>query len=241
MTRKSKLLALALTMAFALSAVAASAASAEPALFTAEVGAGETAKVMGGQTEAFGNEFSMNGNPFACEVAALSGEAGTAGPSSTTVSLKPKYENCHVIAFGFITLPATVTVNGCEYKFNATKNTPDTESNNTPFGADLAIVCPENQQIEIHVYESAAKHANDEPLCTYDIAPQTVNSHIQLTNHANSPNDIIAHVTNLPIEFDNTIQSSLCGETTHPNAIYNGEATLTAEDEAGNPVNSSVS
>ena len=241
MIRNLKVMGLALAAVFALSAVAASAASAEPALFTAEVGAGETAKVHGGQTEAFGDTFTVNGNPLSCEVAEVSGKAGTAGPSSTTVSLKPEYENCHVIALGFITLPATVTVNGCEYKFNATKNTPDTESNNTPFGADLTIVCPENQQIEIHVYEDATKHANDEPLCTYDIEPQTVNSHIQLTNHANSPNDIIAHVTSLPIELDNTKQSSLCGETTHPNAIYNGEDTLTAEDEAGNPVNSSVS
>ena len=242
MIRNIKVLGLALAAVFALSAVAASAASAAPALFTAGVGAGETAGVSGGQTAKFGDTFKVNGNPLSCEVATVSGKAKTKGTSSTEVALKPKYENCHVIIAGFLTLPATVTVNECEYTFNATKETTDTEGNPTPFSADLTIDCPAGKQIEIHVYASKAKHEAKEPLCTYDIEPQgPINNHIQLTNQAGTPNDILAHVTNLPIVLDNTIKSSTCGETTHPEAIYNGTDTLQAEKENGTKVNASVS
>ena len=238
MTRRSKLLGLALTMVFALSAVAASAASADSTPFTAEVESGETAKVNGGQTEGFGDTFTLtsNENQLSCEVATLSGEAAGSGPSIEKVRLHPKYENCHVIAFGFITLPATVTPHDCEYVLSATKNTTDTESNPTEYSAELEITCPVGQQIVIHVYENATKHANDEPLCVYDIGKQTVNHHIQLTNHENSPDDVIAHITELPLVMDNTKQSALCSEETHPEVTYNGEDTLTAEDQEGNPV-----
>ncbi len=210
MTLKAKLLGATISGLLALGAVGAPAASAEPALFTAEVGGGETAGVHGGQTLAFGNTFTIGGTPFSCEVANVSGSASTAGPSSTIARLAPQYSNCHMIVGGFLTLPITVTVNGCEYTFNATKNTTDTEGNLTPFSADLTIDCPTGKQIEIHVYTSKAKHEADESLCTFDIGPQTVNNHIQLTNEAGAPNDILAHVTNLPIVLNNTKPSSTC-------------------------------
>ncbi len=240
MTRKTKLLGLALAPALALSVVAASAASADPTNFTAEVGGTETAGVMGAQTSAFGDTFTVGPSPLSCEVATVSGEAKTAGTSSTRVGLKPTYNNCHVIVGGFLTLPATVTSHECEYVLNATKNTTDTAGNPTTFSSELEITCPVGQQIVIHVYASSAKHLADEALCIYDIGKQTINHHIELANHANSPDDIVAHVTELPIVLDNTRQSATCSEETHPEATYDGEDTLTAEDEESNPVNFSV-
>ena len=237
-----KALGLALVAVFALSAVAASAASANPALFTAEVGAGETAGIDGGQTSAFGNTFSIGGKPWSCEEAALVGEALTAGPASTEATLTPQYRNCHVIIAG-LTFPITITVNGCHYKFNATKETTDTEGNPTPFSADLTIECNNaGEQIEIHVYASKAKHEADEPLCTYDIKPQgPINNHIQLTNNAGGPNDVVAHITNLPVVLHNTKPSTICSNETEPVSLYNGEDTLRATDEQGSLVNASVS
>ena len=235
MIRNLKVLGLALVAVLAMSAVAASGASAETAEFTAEVGAGETAGIEGGQTAAFGDTFSIGGKPLSCEEGSLNGEALTAGPASKEVTLAPTYSNCHVIIAG-LTFRATVTVNGCNYRFSATKSgTPPS------YAADLHIECPTGKQIEIHIYASKAKHEADEPLCTYDIKPQTVTSGFALENHANTPNDVVAHVTNAPIVLKNTKLSATCGNEEEPVSLYNGTDTLQSTNEAGTKVNGSVS
>ena len=233
MIRNFKALGLAFAAVFALSAVAASAASAEQAAFKAPaLGAGETAGIDGGQTKERGDSFTVNGLKLTCAIATLTGKALTAGPSSTEVTLNPKYENCHV-KVSFLTFPATVTMNSCDYTFNATKNTAGTE-----FSADLEIGCDEPEdQIEIHIYGSKAKHEADEPMCTYDIEPQTVLNKIQLTNGAS---DVTAKISELPVVLNNTIKSATCGEAEHPTSLYNGEDTLQATNEKGKIVSSEV-
>jgi uncharacterized metal-binding protein len=240
MTRELKALGMALAAALALGAVAASGASAEPAKFTAEVGAGETAKIHGDQIGT--NVLTVGGKEMTCATATLTGEALTKGPESTEVTLTPKYETCHTIVtiLGFkVTRTATVTMNGCAYVFSATKETAG-----TPFSADLTIECPttvephKQHQIEIHVYKNSAHEHNKEVLCTYDIGHQTIKDAIELTN--TPEHDIVAHI-NAAVATTNTIQNATCGNEANPTWILTGEDTLTATGEAGESVGATVS
>lgn len=221
MTRNLKVLGLALVAAMALSAVVASAASAAAAKFTADtVPAGTTATVKGEQSGV--NTFTLtSGLTLTCAVATAEGPAVTKGPESTEVSLTPKYETCHVVVAG-LTKAVTVTVNGCTYEFNATKNT-----GGKPFGADLTIKCPAGKQIEIHVYKNK-EHVNVE--CTYDLGHQLINNQIELTNQvvagANN-DDILAHV-NATVTLTNTIKNAVCGQSDIETAVYAGTFTLKA-------------
>ena len=243
MTRNLKALGLALVAVFALSAVVASGASASPALFTAEVSAEETAKIHGGQigTDKFVIGTGANPAELTCATASLVGKALTQGKQSTEVTLEPTYATCHAIVTVLtvkVTRTATVTMNGCAYKFNATKNTAS-----TPFSADLTIECPEvggvTKTIEIHVYGNAAEPHNGTVICTYDIGHQTISNQIQLTNDASgTPDDIVAHV-NATVALTNTIPNATC--TTATSSVYTGTDTLTATTEAGVNTHATVS
>ena len=235
MIRNLKALGLALAAVFALGAVIASSAAAEPAQFTVEgIGATETAKIKGGQTGT--DTFSVGAlPPLTCKTATLSGKAESDGAHFTSVTLEPVYSECHVVIGGIFTFPATVTMNGCAYTFNATKNTVVGK----PFTADLTIECPINKKIEIHVYETKAKHEKNEPICTFDIFHQEIKNAIQLTN--TPAGKITADVESAPVAVHNTILNKTCGEETFPISIYKGNDLLEATNEVGTVKNGSVS
>jgi hypothetical protein len=136
-----------------------------------------------------------------------------------------------------------VTVNGCEYTFNATKNTNSAAAPTpgilTPFSADLTVVCPAGKQIEIHVYNTAAHNdVGVGVLCTYNIGPQQINNQIRLTNIVGAPNDILAHIhANVAVT---TASGGICGAA-NQTAVYKGTDTLQALNAVGVPVAGSVS
>jgi len=243
MTRNLKVLGLALVAAFALSAMTASAASAAPALFTANSHVGN-AKIHGGQIGT--DTFTIGAlSPLTCATATVSGEGVTAGTSSTYVKLAPTYDTCHIVAPLVGTRTATVNVEGCTYTVNATKNTTSAPSPGptpgvaTPFSADLQITCPENQSIKIHIYNTANhNHSPAAVLCTFDVGPQTINNQIQLTNTVT--HDVEAHI-HANVALTSTITGGICGATVNPTSIYKGVDTLTATNSEGASVGSTVS
>jgi hypothetical protein len=103
MTRNIKALGLALVAVFAMSAVAASSASALH--FTG--GSGIT-KVHGAQVGL--NVFTANGSPVECEEATFSGAVTAATTTEQTVD--PAYNKCR---FASKTVNATVDINGCAF------------------------------------------------------------------------------------------------------------------------------
>ena len=231
MTRKLKVLGLALTVALALGAVSAPSAFGASALFTAQVGAGETAKSDASQIGA--DSFTMNGLKVTCATFTLKGEALTAGPSSESVELTPTYETCHVVIAGLTKL-LTVTTNGCTFRLDATKNT-----SGFAFGGDLSIVCPEGKYIETHIYNAAASESTT--LCTWDVTPQSIKDQIQMTNEfATTPDEVIAHV-NATVTLDNTIKNATCGQNAIEIGTYSGKDRVQMTNAAGVFVNGSVS
>ena len=71
------------------------------------------------------------------------------------------FTNCS--SNGVTSVPATVTNNGCDYVFEATKKSL----------ARTSVKCAKaTEQIEVHIYENETRHKENKPLCTYDLKPQ---------------------------------------------------------------------
>ena len=248
MTRNLKVLGLALVASLALSAVVASAAFGEAALFTSGVLSTETTKLHGGQAAGTTDTFTVNGIPMTCATTTFSGVGITKGTSSTYVKVTPTYATCHAIVPFIGTRTVTVTMNSCYYTFNATKGTSSSSTGPTPniatpFSVDLHITCTNaGDGIEIHVYETSSPNDGGATVfCTYKIDPQTILNQIQLTNEAGSPTDVLSHIhASVSTTFISGSGGFTCGSGTMT-ATYKGTDTSTATSEAGVSVNSSVS
>jgi len=256
MTRNLKVLGLALVAVFAISAVAASVASAEttsPGLFTFNVGANELATIDDEQEGI--NTFTLNGLAFTCGTVTTMGtpvktkaavpdevEADTKGPASTDITFSYIFgpTNCHVVIAG-LTKTVTITTNGCGAIWDAKTTVTKTGFENTALST---VECPINKKIEIHVYSEKAGEATTN--CTYDIeaiAANTTVPGITLTNKSNTPglpNDITADI-NTGTTVNNTIKSAVCGLNATENLVYKGELTIQATNEAGVLVDTSAS
>ena len=226
MTRKLKILGIALGAVLALNAVAASTASAENGRFTAAVGSEVLSQIHGEQIGT--DTFTISGLPsLTCTTAKETGfleEGGVhkKGSESTWATFTPEYAGCHIVFLG-ITKSITVTVNNCIIRFQVL----------IPFGISFTIEC----KIEIHIYNNPA---HTELLCTYDVEKQTVNNQITPTNQAGTPDDILAHI-NATVNVTNTTTGGLCGSTTNTTGVYKGTHTLRATNATSSFVNTTVS
>src|SRR6476646_6791866 len=140
MTRNLKALGLALVAVFAMSAIAASAAQATPTL-TSEVSPVTLEGTAGGfgsgqVLKAFGGEFECEGSSF---------HTGLTSTPTAEITVEPSYGPlCRTAAQK---LPATVTVNGCTYRFYNLKFISAGD-----YQATVDIVCPSEKVIEVHIY-----------------------------------------------------------------------------------------
>jgi hypothetical protein len=129
MTRKSIKLGIALLATLAMSAVAASAASADPEFHILM----EDTTLTGAQITP--NVLTTDLGEFKCETIKY---VGTQGPfTSETLTLKPIFEKCKFGAEN-----ATVTVNGCAFLFHL--------AHEEPFEAFMDIECPAGEKLVIH-------------------------------------------------------------------------------------------
>jgi hypothetical protein len=162
MTRLLKALGIAMS-AIAMFAVMASAAHAETGTLTA---AEYPAFITGEQVP--GLNFDLGAGAARTVECGISTLSSTIKEPTDPVTFKPFYANCISQPGGF---PTTVNTNGCHYTVGVSK--PGTTGLEGPTGRmHTALNCPPGQQIQIHVYETAAKHAANNPTCTYDLGPQ---------------------------------------------------------------------
>jgi hypothetical protein len=203
MTRMLRALGLAVAATAALVAIMAPAAQAETGALTAA----EYPTIITGE-QMPGVSFDIGAG------AARTVECATADLSSTLVgptdpvTLKPIYAGCISNPGAF---PATVTTNGCDYLLGVSK--PGTTGTPVTTGKMQAwLNCPAGQQLEIHVYETAAKHAANNSTCTYDVGPQgPVPAGIYHNTPGAVPTDVLATVS-APFNGLNTIGPAfICG------------------------------
>jgi len=127
MTRNLKALGLALVAMFAMSAMAASAAQAQTqGEFTA---AASPATLTG---DGGGDKFTAAGTTVTCSDADF--HSPLTNVPTTTVTITPIYTGCTVG-----TLPATVTMNNCDYMFHAGNTAP---GGNGTYGVTVDVDCP---------------------------------------------------------------------------------------------------
>ncbi|HEX5762980.1 MAG TPA: hypothetical protein VFY04_07650 [Solirubrobacterales bacterium] len=170
MIRNLKTLGLAMVAALALSAVAASTASAElEGGFTAENGT-YPLHVHGVDGEGT-NALTAGGAPVECEEASYT---GTLAEPSPTLKLDLSFENCVAGA-----LTATVTVNGCTYDFHV-----GTGTGNGDWHGEAGLTCP-SKPLEIHFY-NAKPHSAATEVCTVTIGTQKNLKGLTLTDLGNN-------------------------------------------------------
>ena len=212
MMRKIKALGLAVGATLALSAALASAAQAEPGQLTAEQ---FPAFVTGGQGPGATFDLGEGGAAVGCAVSRI--EATLVAPASP-VTFRPTYANCVAQPGG---LPATITTNECHYQVGFTQP-GTTEFPETTGGLGAAIVCPDGQQIEIHVYANAMAHAENVSMCTFDVFPQ-----------AAVPAGVYHNVAGMPDDVGATVEAKFTGDSTIspgmmcPGNMMNGHLPVT--------------
>jgi hypothetical protein len=157
MIGKVRLFGVAVVAMLSMSAVVASAAHAATGKFTAEA---YPATITGTQVVVDHWTFAGGVRTVTCEDVTFH---GTITASSDPMTLNPTYNKCHSQAG---VLPATITMNGCDYTLFPQTVTSTTGTLQT------TLDCPAGRDVEIHIYENAAKHAANQPLCQYTINAQ---------------------------------------------------------------------
>lgn len=159
-----KLTLIALAALAVMTSIAYSAPAAGAATGTVSASAGAT-NYISTQIGA-GLTFTMPGSRvLSCSTAQFSGALIN---GATELTASPTYDVCQV-KVGEITLPATVNLFACDYRYRDLTNvSPETWS------AITELACPEGQAIRILVYSNHSNHTSGTRLCEYSLFPQTL-------------------------------------------------------------------
>lgn len=212
MIRNIKVLGTALVAALAISAVAASLASADsftaesaPAIYT---GSQQTANVL---TTTVGTQ--------KCTTTTFKGTVNAT--STTTVSVSPSYSGC--TAFGF---PSDYDVNGCEYLFHISPTAGVTTGT-------VALVCPAGKEITITAKSSVT---NPTLKCTIHTPAQSGLGTVTYKNvGAGATREILFELNLTGIKYTHTAGTGLgaCTSGSATSGTYTGSVLFTGENAGG--------
>ncbi|HYJ21915.1 MAG TPA: hypothetical protein VEW07_07830 [Solirubrobacterales bacterium] len=209
MTRNLKALGLTLVAVFAMSAIVASAASANE--FHSNV---EKTTLTGKVTENHRFTYETGGPAVECTTATFSGSPTV--KTTTAINSTPVYSGCTVPSV--FNAPAHVKFGTCFYQF-----TINAAENKGP----AHLVCPSGTvQIEVTIPLLAD--------CTYSIGPQTPAGTTDYANEGSTPTrSVIVQPTQTGIS-SSYIGNSLCGAaTTSTTGTYIGKATVSGDKTVG--------
>jgi hypothetical protein len=217
MTRLIKALGIAMSAMVMLAVMASAAHAATGTLTATEYPAfitGEQASVI---------TFDIGAGPARTVECAVSKMDSTITAAADPVTFKPTYTGCISMPGA---VPATVTVNNCDYGFGVSKpNTTGVESPNTGL-LHASLNCLAGPPLELHVYENAAKHMENVTTCRYDIGSQgPVLAGIYHNVVAAAPPDIQATVNATFNAFNTQGPMGTCGAM----AFQNIPITLTGK------------
>lgn len=201
--RNLKTLTIALFVTFSMSAVATSAASANPMFHSEFAGIFLT----GTQTVAGPNVLTTDLGEMKCNVAKFSGSQGAM--TTTTMTLKPKYEECKIAGNN-----ATVTMNGCNFTFHL-------EQQEEPIEARMGIECPfAGGKIEIDTAE-----------CTITVPSQEPHKSVTFTNEGEgTTRSVIADLNVSGIHYEEHGAGCASETVATENGTYTGQITVKGED-----------
>jgi hypothetical protein len=213
MLRNLKALGLALVAAFALSAVGASAASAQfvsgshETILTAESTS---------ETQAFVNSEGLAVSCTGVDIANT-----IVGTSQETVAGQPVYSGCSIVVPGVGSFNAFVTTTGCTYVFTLA---PD----------EVHVECHEGKQIEVK-----GEFVPPFKSKCLDIGSQTpTEAAVSYTNKGSGSTADVEIVSG--VEGVTYTETGICGEGTFNDADYTGSVTVTGESSEKNHVSVAV-
>lgn len=207
MTRNPKVLGTVLVAVFAVFAAFSAVAQAEPTL-TAEA---ETTILTGEPIEhngTFNHVFTIGKQNLVC-VTVKWIEKRFSVDRKSRQTMTPTYKNCT-----YMGLPATVTMNGCDYELQNLR---------------MSLVCEEPKKPEVHVYANATEHANNKPLCTYKYNPFKDQTEAVYENGGGSPADVRLTINH--VEFTAKREGSILCGAAEPVVSYTGALTIKAYQE----------
>lgn len=239
MIRNLKAMGLALVAVFALSAVVASAASAQGKLTTE---GGQAVTLTGTETGVKANALTAFGIPVECPGSSYTGHKDNVTPHTfipnlaTSATITPHYAtNCLALN----TYPATVTKNGCDFVIRVGATTGEQTATKKTFAATFDVVCPAGKSIEVEVWEHAQAHTNV-PWCTVKVGSQVglVGAHVTSTP-ASDDLDLDGTVEGIKASRSGT-KAILCPTSETSAAKFDLDVTVKAHNSLGNPVGITV-
>lgn len=216
MTRKLKVLGLALVAVLALSAIVASAASAS------KLTADGPVTLLGTQTgEANANSWVMLGKTVTCPSTTYTGhKAGSTTEKITSGSesaqITPHFGTCVTNTGGF---PTTIDMNGCVYTLDI-----GASLGNDEYTVTTTLHCPVGQHIVWTLFTSAAGHTESKPFC-----------HLKFTDRTTFTGLVAKDTTNGTIDISGTLKEfeidkeTISGTTTDVGILCPKETTKTGE------------
>ena len=221
--RTLKTFGLALVAMFAMSAVVVSAAQA------VQITTGASPAIL--TTEALNRQtFVVNGTAeVSCEN--ITGKATIENGDSSVTFQNVAYSGDCTATIGGTTLPATVDMTGCDYKFHGGSGS---EGHFT--GGQVDLVCSGTTGPDIYIYQNA-EHTTK--VCTYQVWAFTNHGEITYKNAGGSPDNVDLRAINVGVPTTRT-QGILCPKPSGE-AVYNGEVTVRAFEDNGGSEGSQVS
>ena len=225
MIRNLKIHGLALVAVFAMSALAASAASANQAYwFTSD---GDWTTLSGSQGATL-DTFTTDAGTLSCTTATYSGS--TSATTTTTMKLAPSYGGCTLKP-----LPghATIDMNGCEYEFHADGQTTTGGVPNGKFDTETTIVCPTTTIAEHLTHDiTVTVTLGTIVKCTIHIEEQNLGTGIVLTNAGGGLSATISFSNIKYTQTEGSKEGRCTGTPTTSNGSYTGSATISGKNTA---------
>jgi hypothetical protein len=235
MVRKLKVLGVALAAVFALSAMTASAASAQVGTITSTGPVTLTGTQTGVPNE---NSLTVFGGVVTCANAKYTGhkvltEAQTiAGKTherlpndSSSVTITPHYGSCITKQAG-IEFPDTIDMNGCDFEFDL-----GVTISANKYKVKTTEECPSANTIKVTDFANAAKHTGNEPFCVIDITKETNRGEgLVATDTLNGTIDITGTIENIKAHKESPTGSILCPKEETNKGIWHFDLSFTGDN-----------
>jgi hypothetical protein len=205
MNRNLKLLGLALTAALALSAVAATTASAQKGMFTSDGPSTMTSAETAGGSENF---LSALGMKIECPGSTYTGHKYNVTPHElipnnvTTATVTPHFKQTNHNCRSGGTFPVTIHMNGCDFVIHLGETTPAGNKEGT-YGVTFDIICPAGQEITLTIYTTTALHTENKPFCVLHLKEQLGLKGAHLTDTGNGFVDATGSIEGLHVTRTN--------------------------------------
>jgi len=244
MVRNLKVLGLALVAMFALTAVAASVASAQQGKISTD----GPVTLKGEETGVAANSLTAFGLKVECPGSSYTGHKYNVTPhgfianGETTATLSPKYkeeaENCKVTPGNFI---ATIDMNGCDYVIHLGVTTGGVANT---YGVTFDVVCPVGKEITLTIWTNAVDHTTvgKAPFCVQHVPPQTGLLGAHATDTKNGHIDLTGTVEGIKVtESASATHPVLCPKKETLAGKFDLDVTVKGLNEAGGATSIGIS